>query len=602
MECLAEVVAPKHCSTCIQVFDSKQEYEKHQAEVHRKGIHSCNYCYKIYGSKNNLKTHIKNAHDPKNKGRKCLHCEKFFESAQSLDFHVKNAHIEKLYSCGQCDEKFVLRGNRDSHHRRKHLKTKNVPCPQCDKLFCEPSDVKKHIVQVHSDYRPYQCDMCPAKFKRNSGWRTHRKSHLSAKNFECPICHKRFKHRRALEYCLTKHAEPLGPKFPCSLCGAVLNTKHGRKAHMNNVHNNTNRPACPICTKTLVDNSNLKRHLRDVHGNQEKNFECSICSLKWTKTYQLNNHMKIHSGQVFKCTFDGCESKSNTQYGLNYHIKKKHGRVSHRKPLEELEKDWNKKFTCDICEKSFKLGKAPLHAVRAHRKIHEKQEFVDCIIEACTKKIILVKNKTFEHSCNLPMAFYKHLEETHAIDLDKYHVQVTFSCKYCQESLILGNKRPAENLKSHLQSKHPECLDTELKGQKATIPWNKYFERNQITLEKVEPPSFIDQLLSEKKCMMRCDFQVTDEKRPSAFKPKLLKHYSLEHFGPHLLEKEEIYFRGKHFPICVQCAFEIGKNGAEKMNAKALHIGVSHNEIVPILTSYFKKENTAQLGGPNDNC
>ena len=102
--------------------------------------------------------------------------------------------------------------------------------------------------------------------------------------------------------------------------------------------------------------------------------------------------------------------------------------------------------------------------------------------------------------------------------------------------------------------------------------------------------------------MMRCDFQVTDEKRPSAFKPKLLKHYSLEHFGPHLLEKEEIYFRGKHFPICVQCAFEIGKNGPEKMNAKALHIGVSHNEIVPILTSYFKKENTAQLGGPNDNC
>ena len=135
--------------------------------------------------------------------------------------------------------------------------------------------------------------------------------------------------------------------------------------------------------------------------------------------------------------------------------------------------------------------------MRAHRKIHEKQEFVDCIIEACTKKIILVKNKTFEHSCNLPMAFYKHLEETHAIDLDKYHVQVTFSCKYCQESLILRNKRPAENLKSHLQIKHPESLETELKGQKVTIPWNKYFERNQISLEKVEPPSFIDQLLSK---------------------------------------------------------------------------------------------------------
>ena len=48
------------------------------------------------------------------------------------------------------------------------------------------------------------------------------------------------------------------------------------------------------------------------------------------------------------------------------------------------------------------------------------------------------------------------------------------------------------------------------------------------------------------------------------------------------------------------------------MNAKALHIGVSHNEIVPIITSYFKnghtaqlggpKDHTAQLRGPNDNC
>ena len=106
---------------------------------------------------------------------------------------------------------------------------------------------------------------------------------------------------------------------------------------MDNVHNDTNRPACPICTKTLVDNSNLKRHLRDVHGNQEKNFECSICSLKWTKIYQLNNHMKIHSGQVFKCTFDGCESKSNTQYGLNHHMKKFHG-DGYKKLLERSER------------------------------------------------------------------------------------------------------------------------------------------------------------------------------------------------------------------------------------------------------------------------
>ena len=209
---------------------------------------------------------------------------------------------------------------------------------------------------------------------------------------------------------------------------------------------------------------------------------------------------------------------------------------------------------------------------------------------------------TFDKTSNLPIELYKHLETAHAIRLDQFQIQATFTCKLCDDNLILRSvKQPTSGkinllssvshwndyLKTHIKILHQEITNPRLKGQKFASSLHKYFERRQISLERVKPPTFIDELLAEKICKLNCDFQVRKEKWPSAFKMKLLKHYSLEHFGAQLMEKEEMYFKGKHFPICVQCDFEIGKQGSGNLATKAIHIGVTHNEIVPILTSYF---------------
>ena len=610
MERLDEVVAPKQCSLCNIVFDRKQEYEQHKSEVHRKGKHICEFCYKRYNIKHNLSTHIKNVHSSDEERPKCPFCEKSFKGTQSRSNHIKLIHGEKMFSCDQCEEKFSLKSILDTHYGRKHSKSRNFPCSQCDKKFHDTKDVRSHIAQVHSDYAPYQCDMCPSKFKRNASWRFHRKSHLSAKNFECPVCLKKFKHRFGMARCLNRHNTPEGLKFPCTICGALLQREISLKKHIRN-HGERKRISCPICTRILSDNSGLTRHLRDVHGNQEKNFECSICSLKWATRYKLGNHMKIHSGQVFSCSFENCKSKSNTQYGLNFHVKQKHGQVSHRKPLEELEKEWNKKFTCEICKKSFKLGKAPLYAVEAHTRTHENQKTLACVIENCPEKIILRRNMTSDKTCNLPIEFYKHLESAHAIAFDQFQIQANFTCNLCKENLILRSvKQPNsakinpllsslshwnDYLKTHMKRVHVETLNTGAKDVKFAQDWRKYFERKKISLEKIEMPTFLDQLLADKVCKLNCDFQVRDEKWPSAFRPKLLKHYSLEHFGAQLMEKEEKYFKGKYFPICIQCDFEIGKQGSTNLTTKAVHIGVTHNEIAPILMSYFTERPIPQI-------
>ena len=87
---------------------------------------------------------------------------------------------------------------------------------------------------------------------------------------------------------------------------------------------------------------------------------------------------------------------------------------------------------------------------------------------------------------------------------------------------------------------------------------------------------------------MNCDFEVKNVKFLSDYKNKLLKHYSTEHFGAELLKKELLYFKGKRFPQCVKCDFEIIQGGSN-LNLKAVHIGIEHNEIISILEEHFVK-------------
>ena len=52
-------LAPKHCAICIQVFQGKDEFEKHQSVVHRKIYYPCDLCNKRLGD---LKEHLKKCH------------------------------------------------------------------------------------------------------------------------------------------------------------------------------------------------------------------------------------------------------------------------------------------------------------------------------------------------------------------------------------------------------------------------------------------------------------------------------------------------------------------------------------------------------------
>ena len=595
------------CSICNITFLGS-ELKKHQFEAHKIGtkMFECKKCEKLYKNKLNLRRHFEEVHSNPAMESSCDQCGNVYGNQFRLKRHIFLMHDPKSFSCETCSEEFTYKKRLEVHIGRKHLKLRTVPCLECPKKFYSDNDMKTHVVQVHSDLKPFKCDECPAAFKRNAGWHTHKKTHMESQDFQCAVCQKKFKHRMSARRCLDVHQNGY-TSYTCTYenCTTVLSTLAGFQYHIK-AHSPRERVSCTVCTRTLSSNSELRRHTRGVHGNEQKKYACQICGVKTSTNAQLSRHGLIHNGDSFNCSIEGCTRKSNTQYGMNFHMKKKHGQVKHRRPIEDIEKDQEKLLDCTLCDKKVRAGPAPLHTMKMHILSHTKpkQQFqLDCPIDSCQEQICLPFTKLNQYnSCNFPLEYYNHLENEHSISFQEYKLKATFSCYICNELIVLKSdkqksktgksyaKNWGQSLANHLDSAHHIPLT--VLGKR----WKEYFKREVILERNVaEEVPFIEKMLRSRRCGLVCDFLVAD-KQVYGWRKTLLKHYCTEHFGAKLLEMESKFFEGRRFPKCKHCGFELS-NGDKKLNSKAVHIGVVHNEIIAILTTHFSdrlKEDKSQ--------
>ncbi|CAG7723032.1 unnamed protein product [Allacma fusca] len=226
------------CEFCPKIFESKDLLEEHICDTHvvdKIGIHKCEFCPKIFKSKDALGKHISLTHVLDNDEKhKCEFCPKVCTNRYLLEKHICDTHVvDKEFQCTKCSKNFISKNKLDSHVLSRHAKRKNqgVKCPICGRAFQRKSDLSKHAF-IHADEKPFKCDFCPKTFILRADCGLHMANrHGGEKPFKCPVCAKAFFHERDLLIDhLPYHSEERN--FECDKCVAAFKTKRCLRQHV----------------------------------------------------------------------------------------------------------------------------------------------------------------------------------------------------------------------------------------------------------------------------------------------------------------------------------------------------------------------------------
>lgn len=209
-------------------------------------------------------------------------------------------------------------------------------CLDCSKGFTTQRHLKAHI-GIHQSEKKHKCVHCKHTCHTASGLRTHTlEVHSGVKDLlhVCNICGEEFAKRYGLQrHKLRKHSVK---QLSCEVCSKEFSCNEDLLQH-SKCHTNLDTLKCDHCGKTFTTSCALQRHAT-LHQAVTHQFECTKCSMKFTRKDSLGTHMKIHAQKrPFVC-----------------HCGKRFVRKSRLKEHEDMH---NKvpKYSCDICKHSFKF-------------------------------------------------------------------------------------------------------------------------------------------------------------------------------------------------------------------------------------------------------
>ena len=152
------------CNFCEKVFQSKQAKTHHEAVKHsasNNSLHQCQTCKKNFGSEVTLKSHLKYAHT-ENKQESCKHCEKKFKQKKNLRAHLAHVHgIDQMkedycedeeptvFKCKDCDLVFNYKRGLTFHRKSKHAENTVYECDVCRSKFTYKHNLVKHVKLKH---------------------------------------------------------------------------------------------------------------------------------------------------------------------------------------------------------------------------------------------------------------------------------------------------------------------------------------------------------------------------------------------------------------------------------------------------------------------
>ena len=232
--------------------------------------------------------------------------------ADSNDINVHPDGEARPYLSTVCVKKFT---RQPSSHGKTHSGKNVYPCTQCDKHFSSAGGLCCHM-NIHTGR--YKCEACGKCCHGKYGLAVHRRTHSGEKPFECTVCSKRF---TTSGYLVVHSRIHVGEKpYNCSLCDKSFIQFSHLQSHERRVHNNRRPCECPYCGKLFKPNSDLKLHIR-IHTGA-KPYSCRHCSERFTWLVQLNQHLlKSHNeGTWLTCSI--CQKKFSKSSDLERHLRR----------------------------------------------------------------------------------------------------------------------------------------------------------------------------------------------------------------------------------------------------------------------------------------
>jgi len=142
----------------------------------------------------------------------CRECGKILSNLQTLERHHKRFHLKiREVPCTLCDKMFIDEAAARKHLKTVHFKVKNFHCPHCDKSFSQRNKLTYHV-RTHSGEKPYSCAECGRSFSLLWNLKTHLRTHTGEKPYSCEICGRRFTQKQNMTSHLTTHRKPKAEK------------------------------------------------------------------------------------------------------------------------------------------------------------------------------------------------------------------------------------------------------------------------------------------------------------------------------------------------------------------------------------------------------
>ena len=321
------------------------------------------------------------------------------EMKEFHNIHYSNLHSGlSSYGHGSCTEP------EDISSILTEYKKAGKPDPQtnnvCDGKY---NHVDEDMAKAHSDTLN-QSDLSVVNLKFRKSLKTHKTHSVSHQKYVCEHCGKEFLTVSNYKAHQTVHSDER--PFKCGICQKAFKSKAMLNAHTLNIHLEINKSLCTLCGKICSSKRALENHMRFHTGDM---FKCTRCEKEFSSKGQLKEHELSHGPKRFACK--ECDKRFATKSNLNDHIKT-HG---------------EKTFACEICPKAF--------VSRSQLKFHVKVHHSD--------------NKPFRcDSCGERFALNCLLKK-HGIFCSG---EKPFSCDLCDKSFARKQALVAHNKKQHMQS------------------------------------------------------------------------------------------------------------------------------------------------------